>query len=120
GSALAASSSPIYLTNTLGGKKELFVPLKPPVVTLYSCGPTVYGRAHIGNMRSYVFSDTLARVLAEAGYHVRRVINITDVGHLVGDGDHGEDKMEKGARAENKTPAEIAEQYTRLFLEDIR
>jgi len=82
----------IFLTNTLSGEKELFVPQRPGIVLLYSCGPTVYGPAHIGNLRAYVFSDTLARVLAAGGYRVRRVINITDFGHLVSDGDEGEEQ----------------------------
>jgi cysteinyl-tRNA synthetase len=94
----SVSAAPLFFTNTLSGKKELFAPLKPGVVSLYSCGPTVYGPQHIGNMRAALFADTVARVLAAAGYHVRRVINITDVGHLVGDGDEGEDKMAVGAR----------------------
>jgi cysteinyl-tRNA synthetase len=94
--------------------------LKPGVVSLYSCGPTVYSRAHIGNMKAAVFADLVARVLIESGYHVRRVMNITDVGHLVGDGDHGEDKMAKGAREEQASPQEIAERYTNLFLDDLR
>lgn len=111
--------SPVFLTNTLSGSKELFVPQRPGLVTMYSCGPTVYGRQHIGNLRAAVFSDTLARVLMGAGYHVRRVTNITDVGHLVGDGDEGEDKMAVGARREKATPEEIAERYARLYLEDI-
>lgn len=86
---------------------------------MYSCGPTVYSRQHIGNLRAAVFSDTIARVLAAAGYRVRRVINITDVGHLVGDGDEGEDKMAVGAKREHATPEEIAARYTRMYLEDL-
>lgn len=110
----------LFLHNTLSGKKESFSPLAHGRVLLYSCGPTVYGPAHIGNLRSYVFSDTLARALRQAGYRVKHVINITDVGHLVGDGDEGEDKMRVGAIREKTTPEEIAERYTRLFKEDIR
>lgn len=110
----------ILLHNTLSGKKETFSPLRAGMATLYSCGPTVYSRAHIGNLRAYVFSDVLTRTLAEAGYHVRRVINITDVGHLQGDGDEGEDKMEAGARAEGARAEDIAARYTKLFLDDIR
>src|SRR3989344_2321193 len=90
----------IFLTNTLSGEKELFISQKPGIVTMYSCGPTVYGPAHIGNLRAYIFSDTLARTLVAAGYHVRRVINITDFGHLVSDADEGEDRMTKGLRRE--------------------
>ena len=116
---LTDSAAPVFFTNTLTGKKDLFIPLKPSVVSMYSCGPTVYSRAHIGNLRAYIFSDTIVRVLMQAGYHVRRVINITDVGHLVGDGDHGEDKMAKGAREEQKSPADIAAHYTKLFMEDL-
>jgi cysteinyl-tRNA synthetase len=91
---------------------------------MYSCGPTVYGPAHIGNLRAYVFSDTLARVLSVAGYHVRRVINITDFGHLVTDGDEGEDKMTKGLRREKmeinmKNMRTLAERYIALFLDDL-
>ena len=115
-----AAPSHIFFSNTLSGKKDRFIPLKPGLATLYSCGPTVYSRAHIGNLRGFVLSDTLARTLQGAGYRVRRVINITDVGHLVDDVDQGEDKMAVGAAREKKTPAEIADQYTHLFLEDIR
>jgi cysteinyl-tRNA synthetase len=111
---------PVFFTNTLSGKKENFIPIKPRVATMYSCGFTVYSQAHIGNIRPYVFSDTIARVLKENGYHVRRVINITDVGHLVSDGDEGEDKMEVGAKRENTTAEEIATRYTNLFLQDLR
>jgi cysteinyl-tRNA synthetase len=109
----------IFFTNTLTGHRELFVPLRPGIALMYTCGPTVYGPAHIGNLRAYVFSDTIARILTEAGYHAHRVINITDVGHLVGDGDQGEDKMALGAKREKTTPQEIADRYTKLFLEDI-
>lgn len=114
----------MFLTNTLSGNKEVFVPQKPGIATLYSCGPTVYSQAHIGNLRSYVFSDTLARVLSEAGNRVIRVINITDVGHLTGDNEgdanQGEDRMEKSARESGQKASDIADRYTRLFLEDIR
>ncbi|MDO8593411.1 MAG: cysteine--tRNA ligase [bacterium] len=109
----------IFFTNTLSGAKELFVPQRPDRVLLYSCGPTVYGPAHIGNLRAYVFSDTLVRTLAYAGYRVRRVINITDVGHLTSDADEGEDKMNVGAKREKTTPETIAARYTKLFVEDL-
>lgn len=109
----------IFLTNTLTGNKEIFIPQKVGLALMYSCGPTVYSKQHVGNMRAAIFSDTLARVLKGAGYHVRRVTNITDVGHLVGDGDHGEDKMTVGAKREKLTPEEIAARYTRIYLEDI-
>lgn len=117
------SPGPVFLTNTLGGQKQQFVPLKPGTATLYSCGPTVYSRAHIGNLRAYVFSDTLARVLAQNDFHVRRVINITDVGHLTGDNEgdanQGEDRMEKSARESGRNAQDIAAHFTKLFLEDI-
>lgn len=116
----ARSDAPLFFTNTLSGRKDLFTPIKAGVVTLYSCGPTVYSRAHIGNLRPYVFADVLARTLAASGYHVRRVINITDVGHLRGDGDAGEDKMEAGAKAEGMRAEDIAARYTKTFLDDIR
>ena len=109
----------IFFTNTLSGEKELFISQKPRMVTMYSCGPTVYGPAHIGNLRAYVFSDTLARVLGGVGYSVRRVINITDVGHLVGDGDTGEDKMTVGAAREKTTPQAIADRYTNEFIDNL-
>jgi cysteinyl-tRNA synthetase len=109
----------IFLTNTLSANKEVFAPIKPGIVLLYSCGPTVYGPAHIGNLRAYVFSDTLARTLTAAGYDVHRVINITDVGHLVGDGDEGEDKMALGAKRDKTTPEAIAERYTKQFIDDL-
>lgn len=114
----------IFFTNTLSGHKELFISQKPKIVTMYSCGPTVYGPALIGNLRAYVFSDTIARTLECAEYRVRRVINITDFGHLVSDGDEGEDKMTKGLRREKMSPTMenmriLAERYTASFLDDI-
>lgn len=115
-----ASVAPLFFTNTLTGTKDLFSPLKAGVVSMYSCGPTVYGPQHIGNLRAALFADVIARVLTQAGYHVRRVINITDVGHLVSDGDEGDDKMNVGALREKKTPAEIADKYTKQYLDDIR
>lgn len=111
--------SQVFVTNTLTSSKELFIPLKPGIVSLYTCGPTVYSAQHIGNLRSGIFSDTLTRVLTAAGYRVRRVINITDVGHLVGDGDTGEDKVEVGAKKEGLSATAIAERYTKLFLDDL-
>ncbi len=109
----------IFLTNTLSGAKELFISQRPRIASMYTCGPTVYSQQHIGNLRPGVFSDTLARALAHAGYRVRRVINITDVGHLVGDGDLGEDKIEMGAKREGLSASAIAERYTTLFLTDL-
>lgn len=110
----------MLLYNTLTKKKETFEPLHPGKVGMYVCGPTVYGYIHIGNLRAYAFADTLRRVLEDASYEVRMIKNITDVGHLTADdvaqGDSGEDKIEKKAKAEKKTPAEIAEFYTDYFL----
>ncbi|MEK7602317.1 MAG: cysteine--tRNA ligase [Patescibacteria group bacterium] len=114
------NSTPVFFTNTLSGKKEVFAPQKAGVATLYSCGPTVYGPQHIGNLRAALFADLIARVLTQSGFHVRRVINITDVGHLVSDADEGEDKMAVGAAREHTTPAEVADRYTKQYLEDIR
>ena len=107
----------IFFYNTLTKKKELFKSLEPKKVKMYSCGPTVYKDATIGNMRTNLFQDTLRRVLE---YNVKQVMNITDVGHLVSDGDEGEDKMLKSAREEHKTPMEIAEYYTKLFFKDLK
>jgi cysteinyl-tRNA synthetase len=110
----------LTLYNTLTRRKEDFVPIRPGEVGLYTCGPTVYNYAHIGNLRTYLFEDVLKRVLAYNGLRVRHVMNITDVGHLTGDRDMGEDKMEKGAQREGKTAWDIAAFYTRAFQEDIR
>jgi cysteinyl-tRNA synthetase len=107
------------LYNTLTRNKDEFVPLSEDLVRMYSCGPTVYNYAHIGNLRTYVFMDILRRVLKYDGYKLCHVMNITDVGHLVSDEDEGEDKMIKGAREQKKTPWEIADHYTRVFMEDI-
>jgi cysteinyl-tRNA synthetase len=109
----------LYLYNTLTRQKEEFVPIRPGQVGLYTCGPTVYNFAHIGNLRTYLFEDVLKRVLAYNGYRVTHVMNITDVGHLTGDRDMGEDKMEKGAQREGRTAWDIAEFYTRAFKQDI-
>ncbi|NLO99299.1 MAG: cysteine--tRNA ligase [Clostridiaceae bacterium] len=107
------------LYNTLTRQKEEFVPINGNQVKMYSCGPTVYNYAHIGNLRTYVFMDILRRTLKYNGYELLNVMNITDVGHLVSDEDEGEDKMVKGAREQKKTPWEIAEYYTDVFMEDI-
>jgi len=107
------------LFNTTTRKKELFKPLKK-TVGLYTCGPTVYNYAHIGNLRTYVFEDVLKRTLLGAGYRVKHVMNITDVGHLTDDADLGEDKMEAGARREGKTAWNIAKFYTKEFQKDLR
>ena len=105
----------LFLYNTLTHKKEEFRPLHPPVVTYYSCGPTVYDFAHIGHARTYIFADILQRVLEFNGFKVKRVMNITDVGHLTSDSDIGEDKMERAAKASKKTIWEIAKYYTDDF-----
>lgn len=110
----------IYFYNTLTKQKDLFKPIEEGKVKIYSCGPTVYKDATIGNMRTNLFQDTLRRVLEYNGYEVKQVMNITDVGHLVSDGDEGEDKMLKSAREEHKTPMEIAEYYTKLFFKDLK
>ncbi len=109
----------IKLYNTLTKTKEDFVPLDKNAVRIYSCGPTVYSYAHIGNFRTYIFMDNLRRMLEYNGYKLKHVMNITDVGHLESDADEGEDKMEKAARKENKSPYEIAEFYTKVFFEDM-
>ena len=109
----------IKLYNTLTRKEEDFTPLVGNEVRIYSCGPTVYSYAHIGNFRSYIFMDNLRRVLKYNGYTLKHVMNITDVGHLEPNADEGEDKMEKAARKENKNPYEIAEFYTKAFFEDM-
>lgn len=118
-SPIEARPAQLFLTNTLSGNKEVFIPQKVGLVLMYSCGPTVYGEQHIGNMRAIIFSDTLARTLKNASYRVKRVINITDVGHMVGDGDVGEDKMTVGAKREHLTPEEVATRYTNIFLDNI-
>ena len=105
----------IYLYNTLTKEKDIFKPINEKEVKIYSCGPTVYKDATIGNMRTNIFQDILRRMLKYNGYTIKHVMNITDVGHLVSDGDEGEDKMIKSAREEHKTPLEIAEHYTKLF-----
>ena len=104
--------------NTLTKTVEEFVPNNPPQVKMYTCGPTVYHYAHIGNLRSYIMEDVLEKYLRYAGYDVTRVMNITDVGHLSSDGDTGEDKMLKGAEREHKTVMEVAEFYTKAFFDD--
>ncbi len=111
--------SDLYLYNTMFRQKMLFEPLNPAEVKLYTCGPTVYNYAHIGNLRTYVFEDILRRVLEWNGYQVNHVMNITDVGHLTSDADEGEDKMLKGAKREKMTVWDIAEKYTQAFLEDM-
>ena len=110
----------MYLYNSATHKKELFQPNHPDIVKMYTCGPTVYHFAHIGNLRSYIMEDVLEKYLRYAGYNVKRVMNITDVGHLTSDADEGEDKMLKGAKREHKSVMEIAKFYTDAFFEDCR
>lgn len=125
---MARKNVMIRLFNTLGRNLEEFTPTTPPAVGMYNCGPTVYDRAHIGNLRTYIFSDTLRRTLEHAGYEVTQVMNITDVGHLSGENqgnaDVGEDKMTKGLKREGlpmtlEGMQELAERYTKLFEEDL-
>src|SRR5258705_11416918 len=106
---------PIYLTNSLGGKKELFEPLNKEYVGMYVCGPTVYNDVHLGNVRTFLTFDLMARYLRFIGYKVRYVRNITDVGHLENDADEGEDKIAKKARLEQLEPMEIVKRYTEDF-----
>ncbi len=110
----------ITLFNTLGRQKQVFEPIEHGKVGLYTCGPTVYDYQHIGNFRTFLFEDFLKRVLLYNGYDVTHIMNITDVGHLVSDGDEGEDKMEKGSARTGKTVWEIAEYYTQFFLDDAK
>ena len=108
----------LNLYNSASHKREQFVPNEPGKVSMYTCGPTVYHFAHIGNLRTYIMEDILDRYLRYSGYEVKRVMNITDVGHLSSDGDTGEDKMLKGAKREHKTVMEIAKYYTDCFFAD--
>ena len=110
----------MLLYNSLTRKKEPFVPNEPGKVSMYTCGPTVYHYAHIGNLRTYMMEDVLEKYLTYLGYEVNRVMNITDVGHLTSDADQGEDKMLKGAKREKKTVMEIAAYYTDAFFADCR
>ena len=107
------------LYNTQSKRKEEFTTVQPGVASIYSCGPTVYYTAHIGNLRAYVCGDILKKTLRLHGYQINDVMNITDVGHLVGDGDSGEDKVEKTAKAQGVSPLSIAKKYTDIFLRDI-
>ena len=108
----------MYIYNSLSRRKEEFVPNVEGKVSMYTCGPTVYHFAHIGNLRSYIMEDILEKHLRYSGYDVKRVMNITDVGHLTSDADEGEDKMLKGAKREKKTVMEIAKFYTDAFFAD--
>lgn len=109
----------LFFYNTLTGKKEKFIPINKNEVKMYSCGPTVYSYAHIGNFRTYIFVDSLRRTLEYNGYKMKHVMNITDVGHLTSDADTGEDKMEKAAKKEGKDPYEIAKFYANAFMNDM-
>lgn len=108
----------VKIFNTLTRKVETVIPNEDGKIAMYTCGPTVYHFAHIGNLRSYIMEDVLEKTLRYAGYDVKRVMNITDVGHLSSDADTGEDKMLKGAKRENKTVMEIAKFYTDAFFSD--
>ena len=110
----------MFIYNTATRKKEEFIPRFEGKVSMYTCGPTVYHYAHIGNLRSYIMEDVLEKYLRFTGYDVKRVMNITDVGHLTSDGDTGDDKMLKGAKREKKTVMEIAKFYTDAFFEDCK
>ena len=115
----------IELYNTLTRKKEKFTPIRrgffgKPEVGMYHCGPTVYNYAHIGNLRAYVFADTLKRLMKVAGYKIKQVINITDVGHFTNDADTGEDKIEKASKREHKSSWDIAEFYAQAFFRDLK
>ena len=110
----------MYIYNSATRKKELFTPNTEGKVNMYTCGPTVYHFAHIGNLRTYIMEDVLEKYLRFSGYDVKRVMNITDVGHLTSDGDTGDDKMVKGAKREHKTVMEIAQFYTDAFFDDCK
>ena len=109
----------IKLYNSLSRRLEELKPITEGLVKMYTCGPTVYYYPHIGNMRAYIFMDTLRRVIKYNGYNIQGVMNITDVGHLTDDGDNGEDKMEKMAKKTQKSPYEIAKFYTEIFFSDL-
>ncbi|PIR40150.1 MAG: cysteine--tRNA ligase, partial [Candidatus Zambryskibacteria bacterium CG10_big_fil_rev_8_21_14_0_10_34_34] len=110
----------IKLYNTLSNRKEKFESIRPGVVAMYNCGPTVYFFPHIGNMRSYILADILRRTIEYSGSKVKQVINITDVGHLVSDSDEGEDKIEKSAKKEGKTAFDIARFYENAYYQDLK
>lgn len=110
----------LKLFNTLGRRKEIFKPLDKKEVRMYTCGPTVYWYQHIGNLRSYIFTDVLKRVLLYNHFKVKQVINVTDVGHLTSDADEGEDKMEKAAAREGKKAQDIAGYYFNIFKQDLK
>jgi len=110
----------LKLFNTFTRKKETFKPIKKGEAGIYTCGPTVYWYQHIGNLRSYIFSDLLKRVLTYNNYKVKHVINVTDVGHLTSNADTGEDKIEKAARKQGKSTKEISDYYLKLLRDDFK
>ena len=110
----------LRIYNTLTRQKEDFTPIHEGKAYMYSCGPTVYNYAHIGNLRTYIFMDLFRRTLRYDGYKLKGVMNITDVGHLLSDGDTGEDKMQKASREQKKSPWEIAAYYTDVFFTDLK
>ncbi len=110
---------PVFLYNTMSRSLEAFEPIHDKEVGLYSCGPTVYNYAHIGNLRTFLFEDLLKRTLLVSGFKVNHVMNITDVGHLTGDGDEGEDKIEKMASQTHKSVWDIAQFYTDAFFQGL-
>jgi cysteinyl-tRNA synthetase len=109
----------IYLKNSLSKEKELFKPNQKGFISMYNCGPTVYNRSHIGNLRSYIFADTIRRAFEFNNYKVNQIINITDVGHLVSDADDGEDKVEKQAAESGEKADQIIDKYTKIFILDL-
>ncbi len=115
----AGGLPPLSFHNTLSGKTEDFVPLSVREVKMYNCGPTVYDRVHIGNLRSLLLADTIRRALDAWGYQTKQVINITDVGHLVSDADEGEDKMEASAKKTGRSAQDIAKEITQWFFDDL-
>jgi cysteinyl-tRNA synthetase len=117
--ALPKKHHGVVLYNTKTKQKETLVPIRPNEVRMYTCGPTVYSEAHIGNMRAAIFSDILYRTLVLAGYTVKKVMNITDVGHLASDADDGEDKIEKAAKEKGQTADEIAQHYTDIYMQNL-
>lgn len=108
----------IQIYNTMTRRKETFRPIEPGKVGMYHCGPTVYDRAHIGNMRTYIMADLIRRTFEYLDYEVQQVMNVTGVGHLTSDADEGKDRMLVGARRTGRDPWEIAGHFTRLFFED--
>ena len=116
---MAETGRSITLFNSLGRRLEEFVPSEPGKVGIYSCGLTVYAYPHVGNMRAYLFTDTLHRLFEWKGYDIRHIINVTDVGHMTSDADEGDDKMAVAARREQRTMQEVAEYYTGIFLGDL-